>query len=119
MTSPSFDSRESTTLSPRWVQYGHFMKVSNHKAQGSASAFSRAWRLESCAFPGGGSCGMPWLCLVGEPPHAADVQPFLGGEEQPEQQRRADRKQVEHDRCAHRRIVGRAEKRDDAVAEGR
>jgi hypothetical protein len=25
MTSPSFDSRESTTLSPRCEQYGHFI----------------------------------------------------------------------------------------------
>ena len=45
------------------------------------------------------------------------VQPFLRGKEQPEQQRRSNGEQVQHDRRTDRRIVRRAEKRRRGEAE--
>ena len=49
--------------------------------------------------------------FVGQLPHALDAQALLRGKEQPEQQRRADRDQVQHDRGADRRLVRRAVER--------
>src|SRR5262245_40701330 len=95
MTSPSFDSRESTTLSPRCPQYGHFIQRLTLKAQ-----LSRA-----------PSRGMSLLRLIGQAANLRDVQPFLRGEQQPEDHRRRDRKEVDHNRGADRRIVRRAEER--------
>ena len=76
MTSPSLLSRESTTLSPRWAQYGHFIAASR---------------------------GPAGFGLIGELPHAGEVQAFLRREEQAEEERRADRQRVQHDGGADRR----------------
>src|SRR5439155_14116467 len=86
MTSPSFDSRESTTLSPRWPQYGHFT-----------------------ADRTGTSRRIPLLGRrVGHLPHARNVQPGVGREKQAEHQRGTDREGVQDDRGADGRIVPRA-----------
>src|SRR5438132_2346469 len=89
MTSPSLLSRESTTLSPRWPQYGHFIR----------------------------SGGVALLRLIGQAPHAAEVQAGLRRKPQPEQQRRSDGEQMQQDRAGHREIVGRAEKHRRTDAE--
>ena len=48
--------------------------------------------------------------LIRELPHDRDVQPRLGGEKEPQEQFRSHRERMQHDRCAHCRIVRRAEK---------
>ena len=58
----------------------------------------------------------PGFGLIGELPHAGQVQPFLRREEQAEQQRRADRERVQHDRGADRGVVRRAEEHRRADA---
>ena len=57
---------------------------------------------------------MSLLRLVGEPLHGADVEPFPRGKEQPEQERWADREQVQHDGGADGRFVRRAVERGRA-----
>src|SRR5690349_10331728 len=91
MTSPSLLSRESTTLSPRCAQYGHFMRL------GGATGFG----------------------LIRELTHAGHVESGLRGEHQAEQQRRADGEGVQHDRRTYRRVIRRTEEGRRAEPEHR
>src|SRR3954470_1653833 len=89
MTSPSLPSRESTTWSARWPQYGHFMASSR----------------------------MTGLRLVGEPAHPGDVQASLRGKQQAEEDDRANRQQMQHDRRRDGCIVGHGEEHGRPDAE--
>src|SRR4029453_11220590 len=51
MTGPSFASRESTTLSIRWLQYGHFIRAPPPRHDRSAAA-----RRPSATYPPGIRC---------------------------------------------------------------
>src|SRR5439155_21616671 len=87
ITSPSFDSRESTTLSPRCAQYEHFMT----------------------------SDRAPGLDLRRETLHPLHGQAGLRREDEAEEQHRDDGEQMQYDRRADRRRVRRAEERRRAV----
>src|SRR5437763_3314368 len=102
MTSPSFDSRESTTLSPRWLQYGHFTTARLHAELSPMLAGSPPPLALPCApalgssrrrcRPGDCSTGTSrgvsaHLRRIGEPPHAGHIQSGLRREKESEQER--------------------------------
>src|SRR5688572_2763207 len=85
MTSPSLLSRESTTLSPRWPQNGHFIGV--------------GYLLLAC---GGG-----------KRLEAAKTETVLGHEDRSQDDDRDERHRVEHDCGGHRCLIRGTEERRD------
>src|SRR5579871_6041547 len=87
MTSPSLLSRESTTLSPRWLQYGHF--TSGSRGLGASRQL----------------------------PHRAEIQPGLRRKDRAEHKGGQKRKRMKNDGRADRGVIWRAEKRSCSKAE--
>src|SRR5262245_27255704 len=92
MTSPSLLSRESTTLSPRWPQNGHFI---------GASPFLLVLLVLVVLVRGG----------AGQVLQAADAQAILAHDHDAKQDNRHKRDRVRDDGRGDRLIVGRAKKR--------